>query len=983
MPINRPADGNMTFRTDKTRAQTRLMPRSLIRTAPGALALVLATFVLSACGGSGGGSNTGGGSGNATTGGTGGNAGADTAGGTTAGAADSGLSHVGIPVTGSGVNPGSLSLFDGSGSFASSAGQAKAQGLPGNLGIVYEAVENHGSDAFDQSGSPNCKTLGAEYNSCSIANLHIKDAAGALSGGDWKIYFHSIRRILRVDSDEFSVSLVNGDLNYIEPTENFTPFNGSVKTIGLVTEFSHLIESDFMPRYWLVSGDGSITVIDNTDDDTDESEYAVAITGANAQAFNGEPIAVANAASRFNANSDVAAAAASLDANTIQSRIVPKPSSTILGTGTLDIGGGVSLAGLPIPVDSITALQARQAQFMSTGAGASIAATIDPAMAAGSYELTVNSSGITMTAADEQSMFYAAQSLLSLVQPGVGTIPAVTVSDAPRFDFRGMHIDSARNFHSLESMKRLIDQMAAYKLNKLHLHLSDDEGWRLQIPSLPELTNVGARRQFQLDSNGNVTEAAGLMPQLGSGPGTNNQGSGFYSQAQFIELLQYAANRYIDVIPEFDMPAHARAAVVSMRARAANLGTPADTSVRVDDPADTSRYLTVQHYDDGILNPCVPGTYNFIGTVIEDVKAMYTSAGLTLDVWHMGGDEAKNVFKGGGFQDINDGNKVPYQGDIDTSLWDFPWERSPACESFIASTADVSSRDDLQPYFVKRVSQLVADAGIPRFYAYQDIYDNLSASELATDVAGVGFWEMVTSGGYNTINGFASRGFETIVAVPDYLYFDFPQEVNPEERGYYWAARSTGLRKVFSFAPENLPQNAETSFNREGNGWSATGNDPAQNFLGMQGQLWSETVRTPEQFDYMVFPRLLALAERAWHKADWELDYVQGRTFSNATNLVAKQTLVEDYATFAAALGTKEFRKLDTAGIQYRIPVPGASNTAGTLSINSEVPGLPLEYSLDGTNFSPLTASTSATGVVAIRAKSGNGARAGRADAFP
>ena len=134
------------------------------------------------------------------------------------------------------------------------------------------------------------------------------------------------------------------------------------------------------------------------------------------------------------------------------------------------------------------------------------------------------------------------------------------------------------------------------------------------------------------------------MPQLGSGPTSNNQGTGFYSREQFIELLQYAADRYIDVIPEFDMPAHARAAVVSMRARAANLGRPGDTSIRIDDPADTSRYRTVQHYDDGIINPCLPGTYNFIGSVIDDVNDMYASAGLSLDVWHMGGDEANNVF---------------------------------------------------------------------------------------------------------------------------------------------------------------------------------------------------------------------------------------------------------------------------------------------------------------------------------------------------
>ena len=264
-----------------------MLSSSQTRMLPSLLALVLTTLMLGACGGgSGGGTpvdNAGGGgdTGNTTTGGTGGTTGSttggdtgtgtsgDTSGGTTVDNTDTGLSSVGNPVTSSGFSPDTLSLFDGSGSFASSAGRSKAQALPDDLGIVYESVENHGSDAFDQSGSPNCKTLGAGFNSCSIANLHIKDAAGELSDGDWKIYFHSIRRILRVDSDEFSVSLVNGDLNYLEPTDNFTPFDGGIKTVGLVTEFSHLIESDFMPRYWLVRGDGSVTLLNNTDEDTD------------------------------------------------------------------------------------------------------------------------------------------------------------------------------------------------------------------------------------------------------------------------------------------------------------------------------------------------------------------------------------------------------------------------------------------------------------------------------------------------------------------------------------------------------------------------------------------------------------------------------------------------------------------------------------------------------------------------------------------
>lgn len=879
------------------------------------------------------------------------------------------LTHSGTPVAQLSVDPASTPRF-------SVEGRDKAAALQDDIGVIYSVVENHGGDAFSGNGEPSCASLGAQFNSCSVTNLHINNASGSLNDGNWKLYFHSIRRILRVDSNEFSVSHVNGDLNYLEPTTDFAGFTGDVKTVGLVTEFNHLIESDFMPRYWLARDGGDVTLIANTIDDTDESGYTTPISDDNQRAFNGEPTPLATAASRFDKNLSLhnILETSELSAQMLQSRIIPRPQSVVLGSGGLNISNGFSFANADLSNGNIAALTSRQSMFMSTENGTPLSATIDTSLAANSHRLVVDATGITLTGADRQALFNGAQSLLGLLQIGTGTIPFVTIEDAPRFEFRGMHLDVARNFQSVESVKRLLDQMAAYKLNKLHLHLSDDEGWRLQIPSLPELTSVGAVRQFQLDANGDVTEVAGLMPQLGSGPSNNNQGSGFFTAGEFVELLQYARDREISVIPAFDMPAHARAAVVAMRARAVNLGDASDINVRIDDPADTSRYLTIQHYSDGILNPCVPGTYNFINSVVTDVQAMYTQAGAPLDVWHMGGDEANNVFTGGGFADEN----------IDRSAWDFPWEQSPACAAFIQNTAAVSSRDDLQGYFVQEVAQIVANAGIPALYAYQDIYDNLNASDLATTRAGVGYWEPITSGnGYNNINGFSNRGFETIVAVPDFLYFDFTQEVDPEERGFYWATRYTDTRKVFSFAPANLPQNAETSVTREGRAWTATGTGNNQRLIGMQGHLWGETVRTAQQMEYMLYPRLMALAERAWHKASWEIDYQEGRTFSGDTSFVNKSLLDDDYLSFAQALAQKEFPKLDAAGIGYRIPVPGATDQGGLLVMNSQIPGIPLEYSTDGVNFTAYSTGLSASGVVAVRARSANGQRAGRADSFP
>lgn len=855
----------------------------------------------------------------------------------------------------------------------STAGRERADALSESLGVIYEVTENQGDE------SPiDCGELGAQFASCSVTNLHIKDSSGALSGTDWRLYFHSIRRILRADSDDFDVFRVNGDLNYLAPTADYDGFDGSVESIRLITEYAHLIETDFMPRYWLVRGisDGSpqVTLLANTDQDTDESQYAMPIAGDNAKAFANEIVPLATPATRFAANADTVARAASLTPEVIQSRIIPRPSTLVQGAGNLDISGGLSFRNGPLPAAAESALANRQQDFMSSANQTPVSMSIDDTLGPEAYSLSVDNNGITIIGGDEAGVFYGAQSILSLVQPGVGSIPEVAISDAPRFGYRGMHVDVARNFHSVDTLKQVIDQMGAYKLNKLHLHLSDDEGWRLQIPSLPELTSVGARREFQLDTNGDVFEGNALMPQLGSGPRSNNAGTGFYSRSDFIDILEYAAARYIDVIPELDMPAHARAAVVSMRARAANQGSPTSLDIRIDDPEDTSRYLTVQHYDDGILNPCLPGTYSFIETVVTDVAAMYAAAGLELDVWHMGGDEANNVFKGSGFG--------PNRGAVDASAWDYPWEASPACETYIQSTAGLNSIDDLQPHFVERVSEIISDNGIPALYTYHDIQDERSASTLATERAGISFWQVIhRSNNYDNAAGYTNRGFETVITAPDFLYFDFPQEVDPEERGYYWATRFTDTRRVFTFAPENLPQNAETSTTTNGGAWSATGTSATPDSIGIQGQLWSETVRTPAQLEYMIFPRLLALAERAWHRADWELDYSAGTTFAANTDLVSDELLEDDWASFAAALGSKELGKLDAAGVRYRIPVPGASIESGVLEMNVAYPGLPLEASI-GTNFSAWVPGTSAASISEVRARSADGSRVGRIDSI-
>ncbi len=874
--------------------------------------------------------------------------------------ADSGLSHTGQLLP---KGPAATA----SDPLVSEIGRSQVTNLPQSLAVVYEVVENHGSDL-----PVSCKSLAAEFASCSVANIHIKSTDGSLENGNWRIFFPSIRRVLRVDSDEFDVFLVNGDLNYIQPASGFTGFNAEpVKTLKIITEFSQLHESDFMPRYFLVRDGGQPEVIANTNDTSSIANFAVPITGENRRAFNGEPHALADADNRFEKFSEVAT-------QNVSSVIVPTPESTVPNGGVVDISGGLNFTSSDLAAASVAALNARGSLLVGGNAN-NVAMSIDASLPDGTYVLTVAAGGISVSGADDQSLFYGGQSLLALITPGSGTVPAVTVTDSPRFDYRGMHVDVARNFHPADRIRKLIDQMAAYKMNVLHLHLTDDEGWRLEIPGLPELTSVGARRQFAVDGEGNVTESAGLLPQLGSGPFANTEGSGFFSRSEFVDLLRYARDRFVEVVPEIDMPAHARAAVVAMRARAANLGQPGNTNIRLDDPLDTSRYLTVQHYDDGIINPCVPGTYNFIQNVVTEVRSMYDDAGVPLDIWHMGGDEARNVLLGGGFEDLSAGSVTPFRGDIDQSQFHFPYEQSPACQALIASDPTLNNLNDLNTLFVVRTSEIVRDAGIPAMYAYQDILRNIDANQIATSRAGVGFWEVVWQGGFNTAYEYPLRGFETLVAVPDYLYFDFPQEIDPQERGYYWATRFTDTQKVFSFAPENLPQNAETTLTRDGFPFTATGNLSNGGFTGMQGQLWGETVRTGEHFEYMMYPRLLALAERAWHRGDWELDYAPGVTFSDTSNRVNRGALAADWQRFANALGQKELPKLDAAGVLYRIPSAGARTVNGALQINTQYPGLQVQFSADGNSWQDYNPANPPASAAFVRALSANNARTGRA----
>ncbi|WP_145572061.1 beta-N-acetylhexosaminidase [Yersinia bercovieri] len=815
------------------------------------------------------------------------------------------------------------------------------------LKVNYKVLDNRAGES-----GVDCARLGADWASCNQVMITLTNTGDEIKGRDWAIYFHSIRQILTVDNDQFSITHLTGDLHKIEPTAKFAgfPANQAVE-IPITGEYWQLFATDFMPRWYATSGDAKPKVLKSTDTE-DINEYLTQFTGDQWKRTKDDNNVLMTPESRFVKNEAVK----TLTAANLRGQIIPTPMEVKIHPQDVNLSQGVALdlSALPKPAAEVVQQRFELLGLKLNATGFPIKTSIQPAVfkgdlaVSGAYELKIGDKGAQVIGFDPSGVFYGLQSILSLVPTdGSQKIATLDAKDAPRFEYRGLFLDVGRNFKTKEAVLRLLDQMAAYKLNKFHFHLSDDEGWRIEIPGLPELTDVGSKRCHDL------TENSCLLPQLGSGPDSSNLGSGHFTRDDYIEILKYAQARQIDVIPEIDMPAHARAAVVSMEARYNNLmkqGKEKEANeFRLLDPTDDSNTTSVQFYErKSYLNPCLDSSKRFVDKVIGEMAQMHKEAGMPLTTWHFGGDEAKNIRLGAGFQDKN-GPIEPGKGIIDKSVEDKPWAKSQVCQEMVKQ-GKVQDVEHLSSYFAIEVSKLVNAHGIEKMQAWQDgLKDAKDAKEFATKRVGVNFWDTLFWGGADSINDWANKGYEVVASNPDYVYFDMPYEVNPSERGYYWATRFNDEEKVFSFAPDNMPQNAETSVDRDGNHFSAKSDKPWPGVHGISGQSWNETVRTDEQMEYMIFPRALPLAERAWHRASWEQDYQAGREYRGGeTHLVDTKALDTDWQRFANIMGQRELAKLDKAGIAYRLPVPGARVVAGLLEANISLPGLIIQYSTDG-----------------------------------
>ncbi|HMI85505.1 MAG TPA: family 20 glycosylhydrolase [Polyangiaceae bacterium] len=843
--------------------------------------------------------------------------------------------------------------------------------------LTYTLVENIPMIAAEGGMVADCPPSAGGL--CANAQIALKNVGSAWNATGWAIYFSNIRKVVASSSPEFTITHINGDLHKIEPAASFLGFAaGETKEIPLKSLFWTIAESDLMPR-WYVAAPGLAAVVLAHTNTEDLSSFVTPFTDPKQTHRHPiDQVVIETAATRFAENTGIA----DWDVGAVASEVVPAPQTVTKGAGFLDLSAGVTIV-TSVPTDvSADGLASVKARLTTLGVtvkdegGVAVRVSVNPADAAFSgkasaeaYRLTVDSTGVTIVGRDAAGAFYGLQTLVALLPAefsATKSIPQLKVDyDAPRYAYRGVQLDLARNFHTADEVKKIVEQLAAYKLNVLHLHLSEDEGWRLEIPGLPELTSVGAKRCHDL------TEKTCLLPQLGSGPDTTTAGSGNLARAEFIEILKFAAARYIEVIPEFDMPGHARAAIKAMQARG-------EAAYLLSDPMDASKYESAQFYKDNAINGCMDSSYAFIEKVMDEVKAMYTEAGVALKTWHVGLDE---VAPG-------------------------TWTESPLCKTRFAGDGGVKNADEVHGYFVRRVNALakargfaiqgwsdglrktvaVGDAGTTE-KQFLDLAADLDNNPVRANWWGTLFWWDYHNSAYTLAN----KGYQVILTSPDFLYLDHPYEADPKERGYYWATRSTGVRKLFGYMPGNLPANSKLTKDRMGGDYQAAFDPPmtdptppvnlnpaaASNIIGLEGAHWGETSRSAAMLEGLVFPRLLAMAERAWHRASWEPADVNGTDWGKAVP-IDTAALKTDWERFANVLGHKELPKLGKMGVEYRVEIPGAVIDAGVLRANVSLPGLVIEYKNGAEWTTYVAASPPTTTSTEVRAKTSQG-RAGRA----
>ncbi|BDX07634.1 family 20 glycosylhydrolase [Planctobacterium marinum] len=736
------------------------------------------------------------------------------------------------------------------------------------------------------------------------------------------LYFSHIAPIKWDNHPQLDIEHINGDLHQVLFRGNEFS-DGTAVDIQFKAAFWHAAHSDVMPNYFLVSDTEGPLVVQSTIPEIDK--YTGLQVMPHLLPFESEqqwrrnpednlPLADATWLYQHYQTLQAEPEKAETPHSSVTPRIIPQVKKAEWNTAeTLSLDTGIKVNWQEFTEDRVIQELFQKANIATTQNGVPLTLKLNNELAESAYRLQIENKGINIEAADRKGLQHGMVSFYQLLAKQGSVLPLVDIQDEPRYEFRGVHVDLSRNFLGKQVLYRLLDQMFYLKLNKLHLHLADDEGWRLQIPGLPELTEIGGFRCFD------PQEDSCLLPQLGSGPHKNSAVNGYLTVSEYQALLQYAHERHIEIIPSFDLPGHARAAVKAMEARyrkykkQENLA--AAEEFLLSDFADDTQYSSVQFYHDNTVNPCQESTYHFIDTVIGKVKAMHKAVNAPLSTYHIGADETAGA-----------------------------WVNSPVCQTLIETDDTINSVQDLKPMFLTRVIDIIEKHGLIAAGWSDGMHKVLELE--AGKQHQVNVWDTLYWNGHELVKAFDEQGWKTVLSHPDVLYFDFPYANHPKETGYYWASKNTDSVKVFQFMPDNLAANASQWTDRMGHSYTASNQGTQPGIAGMQSQIWSEAVRSPETFEYLMYPRLQTFAERAWHKADWEVQYGDAQTFSYQDKTPQSKQQLRDWQGFSAALaGYMSEQKLFRGN--YRLPPPGMRKSTEGIKVNTLWQGLGVQCRLD------------------------------------
>lgn len=411
------------------------------------------------------------------------------------------------------------------------------------------------------------------------------------------------------------------------------------------------------------------------------------------------------------------------------------------------------------------------------------------------YSLSAGKKGVVIRASEPAGLFYGMQTLLQLLPPEIENpaqasdvqwiVPAVEIKDEPRFGWRGLHLDVARHMLPFEFVKKYIDYMAMHKLNTFHWHLTDDQGWRIEIKQYPKLTEVGAWRKETLV--GHMRD----RPHQYDG----QKHGGFFTQEEAREIVEYARERFITVVPEVDMPGHASSAIAAYP----ELGA---TNKPIEVVTNFGVHSNLYNVEES--------TFTFLENVLSEIIEIFPS-----EYIHIGGDEARKD----------------------------QWEASEKIQGQIRKLG-LKDEHELQSYFITRIEKFVNSKG-RKIIGWDEILEGGLAPNAA-----VMSWRGEEGG-----IAAAKSGHYVVMTPNDHLYFDFYQGDRATEplaiHGH------TTVNEVYGYDP--VPQTLS--------------DEEAKYILGVQANLWTEYIKTPEYAEYMAFPRVSALAEIAWcetENKDWE-----------------------------------------------------------------------------------------------------------------